>query len=73
MLRHLAVRIILSNVQENSGRIFVVEMDKMEKLPGLNDIRGYKFWKRDDTDRIRTLAMPLPSQMNWSIIILLKI
>jgi hypothetical protein len=47
-----------------SGRIFVIELDKIDKskLPeALRDLRGYPFWYQEtDTTMVRRLAIPKP-------------
>jgi len=59
---HLELNAFLAQVDTHSGCVFVVEHDKVEKqLPQLSDLRGYRFWRRDDTDKIRTLAKPQPN------------
>jgi len=46
---------------DTPGCVFVVECDEVEEKPeGLSDLRGYRFWRRDDTGKTRTLATPQP-------------
>ena len=46
---------------ENTSRIFVIEQTFMtEKPSSLNDLLGYKFWTKDSSQKIRTLALPTP-------------
>jgi hypothetical protein len=51
----------LRRVGHNWGRIFKIEYHPIELLPALQDIRGYRFWKRDATDRIYPLGYPKPN------------
>jgi len=59
---HLELNTFLAIVPTHSGCVFVVEHDQVEeRFPQLSDLRGYRFWRRDDTDKIRTLAKPQPN------------
>ncbi len=51
-----------SNLDENSGRVFIIEYDEIKDRPHeLGDLLGYKFWRRDErTGMSRTLAVPQP-------------
>jgi len=58
---HLELNTFLGLV-DTSGCVFVVERDEVEERPHqLSDLRGYRFWRRDDTGQIRTLATPQPN------------
>ncbi len=46
--------------QPYSGRIFVVELDRVEKPETLRDPLGYRFWQKTDQDKIRKLGYPVP-------------
>ncbi len=50
----------LTQVGENSGRVFVVERDEVERPENLSDLLGYKFWVKDG-GKTHTLAMPEPN------------
>lgn len=50
----------LTQVGENSGRVFVVERDEVERPNELKDLLGYQFWVKDDKDKPHTLATPKP-------------
>jgi predicted MPP superfamily phosphohydrolase len=56
----LELSLFLAQVGENSGRVFVVERDEVERPENLSDLLGYKFWVKDDTGRTHTLAIPKP-------------
>jgi hypothetical protein len=57
----LELSAFLTQVGENSGRVFVVECDEVEERPNeLSDLRGYQFWEKDDKGKPRTLAIPKP-------------
>lgn len=58
---HLELDAFLAQVDIHSGRVFVIEHDKVERPPQLSDLRGYPFWRRDETDKIRILAKPQPN------------
>jgi hypothetical protein len=45
---------------ENSPRIFVIELNKLERPQSLNDLRGYQFWYLDEDGHERRLAYPFP-------------
>jgi hypothetical protein len=58
---HLELNTFLDQVDIHSGCVFVVEHDDIEeRLPQLSDLRGYRFWRRDETGKTRTLAKPQP-------------
>lgn len=57
---HFEFNTFLSQVDSNSGRIFVVEHDVVERPEPLKDLLGYQFWVSNDTDNPRTLAIPKP-------------
>jgi hypothetical protein len=58
---HLELNTFLDQVNIHSGCVFVVEHDEIEeRLPQLSDLRGYRFWRSDDTNKTRTLAKPQP-------------
>jgi hypothetical protein len=59
-LCRLELSLFLAQVDENSGRVFVVEHNEVERPKSLSDLLGYKFWIKDDTGRTHTLAMPKP-------------
>jgi len=54
----------LQQVGADYGRIFMVEkefIDRLERLPELQELRGYPFWLKDqDTGRYYTLGIPEP-------------
>ena len=41
-----------------AGRIFVVELDSVQRPAALADLMGYRFWFRDDAGNIRMLGEP---------------
>ncbi len=49
---------------EKKGRIFIVEVnaaDKFKDAPAiLHDMLGYRFWQRNDQNRVRQLGWPVP-------------
>jgi hypothetical protein len=51
----------LRRVGNNGGRIFKIEYLPVELIPELKDISGYRFWKRDTTDRVHSLGCPKPN------------
>jgi len=62
---HLELNAFLDQVDTHSGCVFVIEHDDVEeRLPQLSDLRGYRFWRRDDTNKTRTLAKPQPDPKN---------
>jgi archaellum component FlaC len=54
----------LSQVEQDSGRLFMVEYEPVkaeEKLPEVQKLLNYPFWQRDDnTGEPRTLGIPKP-------------
>ena len=59
----LELTCFMTQVAENSGRMFVVEYTQIENAQRpsyLGDLRGYQFWITDDNNRSRTLAIPKP-------------
>lgn len=62
-LCQLELDTFINKVGISAGRVFIIEHDEMEideRPEGLKDLLGYKFWLRDDTGRIHTLATPQP-------------
>jgi hypothetical protein len=61
---HLELNAFLAKVGANSGRVFVVEHEKVEQVERpaeLSDLLGYQFWVSDDAGHARTLAIPKPN------------
>jgi len=59
---HLELNTFLGKMDTHSGCVFVVEHDEVEeRLPQLSDLRGYRFWLRDETGKPRILAIPQPN------------
>lgn len=58
---HLELNAFLAKVGSNSGRVFVVEHEQVERPAELSDLLGYKFWVSDDAGHPRTLAIPKPN------------
>jgi hypothetical protein len=56
----LELNTFLTQVGENSGCLFVVEHDVVERPSELDDLLGYQFWIRNDVGKPRTLAIPKP-------------
>ena len=46
---------------KDSGCLFVVEHDVVERPPELDDLLGYKFWVRNEREQTRILAIPKPN------------
>ena len=60
--QYLELSTFLEHINTDSGRVFVVEYSEIEERPSqLNDLRGYRFWSRNDAGKIRTLAIPQPN------------
>jgi hypothetical protein len=58
---NLELNTFLAKVGKDSGRVFVVEHDVVEERHAeLSDLRGYRFWVRDDAGKYRILAIPKP-------------
>ncbi|MCK5719690.1 MAG: TIR domain-containing protein [Thiomargarita sp.] len=54
----------LKQVGEGSGRLFMVvtkPLDAEQKLPEIEELAGYDFWKKDSNGIARTLAEPIPN------------
>jgi predicted MPP superfamily phosphohydrolase len=50
----------LTQVGENSDRVFVVERDEVERAENISNLLGYKFWVKDG-GKTYTLATPEPN------------
>lgn len=51
------------NLTQSSGRIFVVELDRIDnedKPPILRDLLTYRFWRETDENKVRQLGYPVP-------------
>jgi hypothetical protein len=48
----------VAKVGKEAGRIFVVERVPVDRPEALQDILGYKFWVKDESDHPRTLGVP---------------
>ena len=46
--------------KQQSGCIFVVELDRVEKPETIPGPLGYRFWQKTDLDKIRKLGYPVP-------------
>jgi len=57
----LELNTFLAEQGKESGRLFIIEHDKVERPPPLTDLLGYKFWRLDNTEQPRTLGLPKPS------------
>jgi len=61
----LELNTFFNQVDEDSGRIFMVEhsfIEREDKLPELQELLGYPFWTEDsDTGIRRTIAIPKPN------------
>lgn len=57
----LELNTFLAEQGKESGRLFIIEHDKVERPPALTDLLGYKFWRLDNTEQPRTLGLPKPS------------
>lgn len=57
----LELNTFLAEQGKESGRLFIVEHDRVERPPPLTDLLGYKFWRLDNTEQPRTLGLPKPS------------
>ena len=45
---------------ENSSKIFVIELNKLDRPQSLKDLRGYQFWYLDENGHERRLGSPFP-------------
>ncbi len=50
----------LTKAGKNSGRVFMIEKNRLERPPELGDLLGYPFWTLDERENPRTLAVPCP-------------
>jgi hypothetical protein len=57
----LELSTFLAKAGQNSGCIFLVEHDFVERPEILSDLLGYKFWKYDDFGQKRILGFPKPN------------
>ena len=48
----------LDKREENSGRIFIIEHNKVKRPKNIENLYGYKFWYEDDRENIHILGMP---------------
>jgi len=45
-------------LEENSGRIFIIEHTKVKSPKNIENLYGYKFWYEDERKNIHILGMP---------------
>jgi TIR domain len=51
----------VSTIGQEPGRVFIIEREPFERPEGLEDIRGYRFWVKNETTTTRTLGIPKPN------------
>jgi len=47
----------LNKIGENSGRIFIIEHNKIERPKNIKNLYGYQFWYEDDRENVHILGM----------------
>ncbi|MFY9261274.1 MAG: toll/interleukin-1 receptor domain-containing protein [Gallionella sp.] len=57
------LKVFAQHLAHPAGRVFVVELDQIalkDKPPILHDLLTYRFWQKNDQDRIKQLGYPVP-------------
>jgi hypothetical protein len=57
----LELSTFLAKAGQNSGRVFLVEHDFVERPEVLSDLLGYKFWQLNESGHRRILGFPKPN------------